>query len=46
MDLTRFSLREYTGLLDKLGQLAAPVPDGVDLERTVEPEAFDNGSSE
>ena len=36
MDLTRFSLREYTGLLDKLGQLAAPVPDGLDLERTVE----------
>ncbi len=36
MDLTRFSLREYVELMDKLGQLAAPAPDGLDLERTVE----------
>lgn len=36
MDLTRFSLGEYVELVDKLGQLAAPVPAGLDLERTVE----------
>lgn len=36
MDLTRFSLREYMELVDKLGQLAQPLPAGLDLERTVE----------
>ena len=35
MNLTYFPLREYTGLLQGLGQLAAPVPGGLDLERTV-----------
>jgi len=36
MDLTLFSLRDYCELLDKLGQLAAPLPDGLQLDRTVE----------
>ena len=36
MHLTLFSLGDYCGLLDELGQLAAPLPDGLDLDRTVE----------
>ena len=36
MDLTRFPLRDYCELLDKLGQLAAPLPDALELDRTVE----------
>ncbi|MDE6589282.1 MAG: UDP-N-acetylmuramoyl-L-alanyl-D-glutamate--2,6-diaminopimelate ligase, partial [Oscillospiraceae bacterium] len=36
MDLTLYSLGEYCDLLDKLGLLAAPLPDGLDLARTVE----------
>ena len=36
MDLTLYPLSEYCGLLDKLGLLAAPLPDGLDLARTVE----------
>ncbi len=35
MELTLFPLGEYTGLLDKLGQLASPLPEGLDLGRTV-----------
>jgi len=35
MDLTLFPLRAYCGLLDKLGLLAAPVPDSPELDRTV-----------
>ena len=36
MDLTLYPLREYCELLDKLGVLAAPLPAGLDFERTVE----------
>ncbi len=36
MELTRFPLRDYCALLDKLGLPAAPLPDGMDLNRTVE----------
>jgi len=36
MDLTLFPLGAYCALLDKLGQLAAPLPDGLELDRTVE----------
>ncbi len=36
MELTRFSLGEYIHLLDGLGQLAAPLPQGLELERRVE----------
>lgn len=36
MELTRFPLRDYCALLDKLGLPAAPLPDGMDLDRTVE----------
>ena len=36
MDLTLYPLSEYIGLLDKLGILAAPLPAGPDLDRTVE----------
>ena len=36
MNLTLYPLREYCGLLDKLGLLAAPLPDGLDLDRAVE----------
>ena len=36
MDLTRFPLRDYCELLDKLGLLAAPLLDGLDLNRRVE----------
>ena len=36
MELTRFSLCEYIHLLDGLGQLAAPLPQGLELERRVE----------
>ena len=36
MDLTLYPLREYCGLLDKLGVMAAPLPEGLDLDRTVE----------
>ena len=36
MDLTLFPLGEYCELLDKLGQLAASLPDGLDLGRAVE----------
>ena len=36
MDLTLYPLREYCGLLDKLGVLAAPLTNRLDLDRTVE----------
>ena len=36
MELTRYPLGAYTELLDKPGLLAAPLPAGLDLERTVE----------
>ena len=36
MELTRFSLGEYIHLLDGLDQLAAPPPQGLELERRVE----------
>ena len=36
MKLTLYPLGEYVQLLDKLGQLAAPLPEGLELERTVE----------
>lgn len=36
MDLTLYPLGEYVRLLDKLGQLAGPLPQGLELERTVE----------
>lgn len=36
MDLTLYPLEEYVRLLDKLGQLAAPLPYGLERERTVE----------
>lgn len=36
MNLTRFPLRDYCDLLDKLGLLAAPLPAGLDWGRTVE----------
>ena len=36
MDLTLYPLGEYLGLLDKLGALAAPLPNRLDLDRTVE----------
>ena len=36
MDLTLFPLGDYCALLDKLGLLAAPLPDGLELERPVE----------
>ena len=36
MDLTLYSLGEYCELLDNLGVLAAPLPDGLDLGRRVE----------
>ena len=36
MDLTLYPLREYCGLLDKLGLLSAPMPAGLDLDRVVE----------
>ena len=36
MELTLFSLGEYCQLLDRLGQLAAPLPVALDLARTVE----------
>ena len=36
MELTLFALGEYCELLDKLGQLAAPLPEGLALGRTVE----------
>ena len=36
MDLTLYPLREYCDLLDKLGAPAAPLPAGLDLDRTVE----------
>ena len=36
MKLTLYPLGEYVQLLDKLGQLAAPLPDKLELERTVE----------
>ena len=36
MDLTRFPLGDYCALLDGLGQLAAPLPQGLDLGRVVE----------
>ena len=36
MELTLSSLRSYCEVMDELGQLAAPLPDGLDLERTVE----------
>ena len=36
MDLTLYPLREYLGLLDKLGALAAPLPAGPEPDRTVE----------
>ena len=36
MDLALYPLREYLGLLDKLGVLAAPLPNRLDADRTVE----------
>ncbi len=36
MDLTLYPLGEYCDLLDKLGVLAAPLPEGLDRGRTVE----------
>lgn len=36
MNLTLYPLGDYTALLDKLGQLAAPLPAGLDLGRRVE----------
>lgn len=36
MELTLFPLRDYCELLDKPGGLAAPLPAGLELERTVE----------
>ena len=36
MELTLYPLREYCGLLDKLGVLAAPLPAELELDRTVE----------
>lgn len=36
MDLKLYPLGDYCELLDKLGQLAAPLPRGLDLERTAE----------
>jgi len=42
MDLTLFPLGAYCALLDKLGQLAAPLPDGLELGRTVELLSYDS----
>ena len=36
MGLTLFPLGDYCALLDKLGLLAAPLPEGLELGRTVE----------
>ena len=36
MNLTLFPLRDYCALMTGLDQLAAPLPDGLDLARTVE----------
>ena len=36
MELTRYPLGEYCGLLDKLGLLSAPLPGGLELGRAVE----------
>lgn len=36
MKLTLYPLGEYIQLLDKLGRLSAPLPEGLDLGRTVE----------
>ena len=36
MGLNVFPLADYCALLDSLGQLAAPVPEGLDLGRAVE----------
>ena len=36
MDLTLYPLREYCGLLDKLGLLSAPLPNRLDPDRVVE----------
>ena len=36
MDLTLYPLREYCELLDKLGVPAAPIPEDLDLDHTVE----------
>lgn len=42
MDLTLYPLREYTALLDRDGLLSAPLPEGLDPDRTVELVSYDS----
>ena len=42
MNLTKYSLGEYTSLLTTKNLLAAPLPAGLDLSRTVELVSYDS----
>ena len=46
MGLTLFPLGDYCALLDKLGLLAAPLPEGLELGRTVELLSYNSRGSD